>query len=250
MNVLANGQVINRRDAAGLKQGYWEAIDREGNLVYAGHFVNDRPVGQMKRYFSTGELRVIMDYDQTSVNAHARFFWPTGNIAAAGKYLNMRRDSVWTYYDQNEARVTSRVEYSDGKRHGAEQRFYPNGKLADQTLWKNDEKDGVWVQYYESGQIKLQASHANNKLQGTFISYYPDGNKEVEGFFNDGNPDKDWVRYEIDGTYLATIKYENGVVVNLEELESSNHIQFRNMIETQQFIPEPTIDDVFQQITP
>ena len=243
---IANGQTINQRDAAGLRQGYWEAVDSRGQLVFAGYFKDDRPVGEMRRFFPTGELRVIMNYDNTGVNARARFFWPEGGLAAEGNYVNMQRDSVWTYYLQGVQGISSRIEYSAGKRNGLEQRFYLNGIVADETTWKDDLKEGAWKQYFDNGQLKLVATHVNNKIEGSFKTYFPNGKIETEGFYINGTPEGNWIRNDEEGNYLATIKYENGIITNLEELEEADIVFFRRAMESEQYIPEPTIEDMFR----
>jgi len=245
---IANGQIINQRDAAGLRQGYWEAVDSQGGLVFAGYFKDNKPFGEMRRFFPTGELRVIMDYyDDTGVNARVKFFYPSGGLAAEGNYINTRNDSVWTYYMQGAPlRVSSRVEYSEGKRNGIEQRFYLSGQLADETTWKNDLKEGAWKQYFLNGNLKLEATHANNKLEGAFTSYHPNGKKELEGFYINGLPEGDWKRYDEDGNFMATIKYHRGIITNTEELEEADIILIRKAMEPEQFIPEITLEDFFR----
>ena len=41
---------INQIDAKGLKQGKWIGKFPSGSTRYEGSFVNDQPVGEMKRY--------------------------------------------------------------------------------------------------------------------------------------------------------------------------------------------------------
>jgi len=246
---IASGQMINQRCAAGLRQGYWEAIDSRGYLVFAGYFKDNIPVGEMRRFFPTGELRVIMYYhDNTGVNARARFFWPEGGLAAEGNYVDRARDSVWTYYIQGTQRISSRVEYSAGKRHGLEQKFYPSGRIADETMWKDDMKHGTWKQFFDNGQLKLVATHVNNKLEGAFTTYYPNGKIEIEGFFSNGTPDGNWVRYDDEGNYIATVKYDNGIITNLDELEETDITFFMNALEPEQYIPEITIEDMMRDL--
>jgi antitoxin component YwqK of YwqJK toxin-antitoxin module len=218
--------------------------------VFAGHFKDDRPFGEMRRFFPTGELRVIMNYyDDTGVNARARFFWHEGGLAAEGNYINTRRDSVWTYYIQGTQRIlSSRVEYSDGKRNGLEQRFFPSGRVADETHWVDDLKHGSWRQYFENGLLRLATTHVNNRIDGEFRSYYPNGNIEIEGLYSNGVPVGNWIRYDENGNYMATVRYENGIITNLEELEEADVIFFRRAMESEQYIPEPTLDDLMHMM--
>ena len=241
------GQERNQRDAAGLRQGYWEAVDSRGMLVYAGYFKDDKPIGEMIRFFPTGDLRAIMNYDDTGDNVRAQFFWPTsGRLAAEGNYIDTQRDSVWQFYNQ-EGILMLRVQYSTGKRHGTEQKFYNDGRsVAEEISWSNDQKDGAWKQYFRNGQLKISANHINDKLEGSFSSFFPDGTKEIEGVYENGLHNGNWIRYNEEGEYIVTIKYENGVITNMEELEETEILQFLRTLEMEEYIPERTIDDLFR----
>ena len=238
-------QPRNQRDAAGRRQGLWEAVDSRGMPVFRGYFKDDRPIGEMTRFFPTGEVRVIMHYDSSGTNVRARFFWQSGRIAAQGNYVNMKRDSVWTFFRQD-GTVSSREGFDNGKRHGIEQKFYPNGtSIAEEINWVNDVKEGEWKQFYNRGTPKLLATYKNNVLTGEFKTWQPNANMELEGLYVDGLQHGDWISYDENGEYAFTIKYEKGEILNLDELEEAEVIFFRRAMEVQEFIPERTIDDLF-----
>ena len=240
------GQTKNQRDAAGLKQGYWEAVDRSGMPVYRGYFKNDKPVGEMTRYFPTGEVRIIMHYDDTGVNARARLFWQNGRPAAIGIYINTKRDSIWLFYAQN-GKLSSRVEYSAGEKNGTEQKFFSDENvLAEEINWKNGIKHGAWKQYHANERLKLSANYINGALEGAYVSFFPNGIKELEGVYRNGVPDGEWIRHKDDGEYAITIKYDKGTITNMEDLEEAEYIFFRKATEAEEYMPEPTIDDLFR----
>jgi antitoxin component YwqK of YwqJK toxin-antitoxin module len=245
--VAAYGQTKNRRDAAGRKQGYWEAVDSKGGLVYSGYFKDDRPVGEMKRYYSTGEVRVIMNYDSKSTKARAKFFRQNGELAATGNYAGTRRDSVWLYYSYHTKTVSHRAEYTAGKHNGKEQSFYPNGNIAEETIWENDLKNGTWKQFFESGQLKSTCTYVNDKFDGLFTAYFPDGTKEIEGIYCNDAPDGEWKRYDEKGKPVSTIRYNNGIVTNRDELEAAEQEFFRKVMEQEGRIKEPTIEDMMRE---
>jgi len=244
--VLANvsySQTKNRLDASGRKQGYWEAVDSRGALVYTGYFVDDKPVGELKRYFPMGGVRVIMNYDSTSTKAHARFFWQSGNLAARGNYVDTKRDSVWLYYSNQSKALSRSVEYADGKLNGTEQKFYPDGRVAEEINWKNGLKNGVWKQFFRNGQLKSTATYVNDKLDGEFMTYFSDGTKHVEGVYRQDIPDGEWKRYDEKGKLLSTIRYAGGTITNPEEVEAAEREFFRKVLEQEGNIKEPTIED-------
>ena len=237
-------QSKNHRDAAGLKQGYWEAVDSNGKLVYAGYFKNDKPVGEMKRYFPTGGVRVIMNYDETGTKVRARFFGQNGELAAEGNYVNTRRDSVWLYYSNYAKTLSQRVEFTEGKQNGKAQSFYPDGSVAEETIWKNGLKDGPWIQYFNNGQKKSAAIYIGDKLEGAFAAFYPDGKREIEGAYRNGAPNGEWKRYDEKGKLVSTIKYTDGKIANYDELEATQREFFKQVEEQEGRIPEPTIEDM------
>jgi len=241
---ISYSQTKNRRDASGRKQGYWEAVDSRGAMVYSGYFVDDKPVGEMKRYFPTGELRVIMHHDSESTKVRARFFWQSGELAARGNYIDAKRDSVWLYYSNQTKTVSRRVEYADGKFNGKEQKFYPDRSVAEEIIWKDGLKNGHWKQFFSNGQLKLTANFVNDQLVGAFTAYFPDGKTQVEGVYRNDVPDEEWKRYDENGKLLSTIRYAGGVVANPEELEAAEREFFRKVMEQKGRIPEPTIEDM------
>ncbi len=244
---IASGQVKNQRDAAGRKQGYWEATDSNGKLVYAGYFKDDKPVGEMKRYHPSGGIRVMMVYDEKSEKARAKFFWQNGEIAAEGNYINTKRDSVWTYYSFYNKVVSYRAAYKAGIRNGKTQSFYPNGVIAEEIIWKNDQKEGPWQQYFDNNQLKSSVVYKNDQLEGAFIAYYPDGKKETEGAYRNNLPDGKWIHYNNNGTVASTIQYVNGEITNLDELDAAEQEFFKNVEAQKDRIKEPTIEDLMRE---
>ena len=245
--VTADGQTKNQRDAAGRKQGYWEAVDSKGKLVYSGYFRDDKPVGEMKRYYPSGGVRVILNYDSVSTKVRTQFFWQNGELAARGNYIDTRRDSVWLYYSYHTKTLSHRVEYTAGKHNGKEQNFYSNGNVAEETIWKNDLRDGPWKQYFENGQLKSSATYINGNLEGSYNSYHLDGTTHMEGAYRHDVPHGEWKRYDEKEKLVSTIRYAEGEITNLDELEAAEQEFFRKVMEQEGRIPEPTIEDLMRE---
>ena len=244
---MVYGQTKNQRDAAGRKQGYWEAIDNRGSLVYSGYFKDDKPVGELKRYFPTGQVRVIMNYENEGRIARALFFWQNGEFAARGNYIDAKRDSVWIYYSYYTKTVSHRVEYAAGKRNGKEQAFYPSGDVAEETNWKDDMKNGTWKQFFDGGQLKVTATYVDNKLEGLYTACYPNGTKEIEGFYRNDVPDGEWKRFDEKGNQVLIIRYAGGRITNQDELSAEEKEFFRKVTEQEGRIKEPTLEDLMRE---
>ena len=115
-----SNDTINRSDSKGLKQGYWEKRSPDGVLVYQGWFKDGSPVGEMRRYYETGELKAILYYKENCPRVKTRFFYSDGEIAGEGSYIGNQKDSLWTQYSFYSGAVTSTEMYSKGQKHGME----------------------------------------------------------------------------------------------------------------------------------
>jgi antitoxin component YwqK of YwqJK toxin-antitoxin module len=245
--IFGQAPAKNQRDDAGKRQGYWEAVDRNGKLVYSGYFKDDKPAGEMKRYHPSGGVRAVMVYDVGGENARTKFFWQNGALAAEGNYIGTRRDSVWTYYSYYNKKVSYKATYTGGMRNGVSQSFYPDEVLAEEISWSNDKKDGPWKQYFDNGKLKLTGEYKNDLLNGAYIIYYSDGKKETEGFYRNDIPDGKWIRYNNNGTVASTIEYADGQITNPDELEAAEQEFFRNLEEQKGRIKEPTVEDLMRE---
>ena len=58
--------VFNQVDKNNMKQGYWKKDFPNGKLMYKGFFKNNKPVGEMRRYYETGELKAILNYQENN----------------------------------------------------------------------------------------------------------------------------------------------------------------------------------------
>ena len=61
-SLLAFSQGDNKTDVKGHKQGEWKKYHPNGMLRYVGNFKNDKPVGEFKYYYDTGNLQTKMSH--------------------------------------------------------------------------------------------------------------------------------------------------------------------------------------------
>ena len=51
LRLSGQSDTINQADAKGQKQGYWEKRGSDNTLIYQGYFKDNKPVGEMRRYY-------------------------------------------------------------------------------------------------------------------------------------------------------------------------------------------------------
>lgn len=247
-SVLAQSDTIfNQTDAHNLKQGFWRKSYSNGNLMYKGFFKNDKPVGEMRRYFESGRLKALLIYNGTGESAKARLFYENGNLAAEGKFYTTLKDSVWTYYSFYNKSVTARECYVQGELHGLMVSYYENGEVSEKTGWNKNKKSGIWEQYFPGNSIKLKANFADNKLEGEFIVYTRKGTTYISGTYRNNLREGKWNFYNEDGTMQQTLNYHADKAAEEEKLSSEQQEYFRLIDEAQGKFKEPDESNFLEQ---
>jgi antitoxin component YwqK of YwqJK toxin-antitoxin module len=231
--------VFNQTDANNLKQGYWKKNYPGGELMYKGFFKDNKPVGEMRRYFESGALKAMLNYDSKSEYARARLFYENSQIAAEGNYFNTLKDSTWVYYSYYDKSVTARENYLKGARHGIMIHYYNNGDISEKITWKNDKKSGNWEQYFKGNKLKLKASYVDNKLQGAFLVNHENGLPYLTGNYLNDQRNGQWTFYNEDGTKLKELNYQFGKSADEDKLNEEQLEFFRLIDENQGKFEEP-----------
>jgi antitoxin component YwqK of YwqJK toxin-antitoxin module len=242
MTVLIQAQsdtLFNQTDDQNLKQGWWKKSYPNGKLMYKGYFKDNKPVGEMCRYFDTGALKAILNYEGKSEYAHAQLYYADGQIAAEGWYYLSLKDSTWLYYSYYDKTLTASETYSKGIRHGTMIHYYNNGNISEKLVWKNDRKNGRWEQYFISNSPKLQGTFINNSLEGDFTVYYENGKTHVKGSYLNNQRNGTWTFYNDNGTIDMQLEYLNGKTKDESKLDEKQQQLFRMIDENRGKFEEP-----------
>jgi antitoxin component YwqK of YwqJK toxin-antitoxin module len=136
---------LNKTDAQGKKQGFWRKNFPDGTPRYEGNFKDDQPEGVFRYYQETGALKMVCYYSDKGRHSHAKGFDPKGFIISDGNYYEQKKDSTWTYYN-DQKQVLSREVYKKGSREGTWFIYYPEGPVSEEISYSNDQKNGFWGQ--------------------------------------------------------------------------------------------------------
>jgi antitoxin component YwqK of YwqJK toxin-antitoxin module len=231
--------LFNQTDTRNLKQGWWKKSYPNGKLMYKGFFRDDKPVGEMQRFYENGARKAVLVYDSKSEYAHARLFYADGQPAAEGWYFNSRKDSTWSYYSYYDHTLTSRETYTKGLRNGLMLHYFNNGNLSEKLCWVNNKREGPWEQYFSNNILKLRGSYHEDRLEGSFMVNFEKGNPYLRGAYNNDLRDGKWIFYKEDGTVDLELEYKNGYTVNEDKLDERQLELFRMIDENQGKFEEP-----------
>ncbi len=225
LTTLVVAQPANRTDAQGRKQGEWARTwDHNGRLRYSGTFKDGRPIGEFKHYDEEGALTTIQRHAGDGRTSRAEHFHAQGRVLARGKYVDQKKDSLWSYFDAHGA--LRRTEgYRMGTLHGDRISYYPDGRVADHEYFREGVQHGEHKAWFADGSRRLEARYENGVANGMMTFFYPGGKKEIEGRMVNGDRDGAWFYYNPDGSIQLQVLYSRGRMVR-EKKENGTFKEF------------------------
>jgi len=186
----------NKLDEKGNKHGLWKGYFAETkNLKYEGTFDHGQEVGVFTYYDNTKTKTIVATraFNPKDNSAYTIFYDPLKNKVSEGKVLNKVYEGEWKYYHKASKSIMTIENYSKGKLEGLRSVFYPSGKIAEETLYKNNLKNGPYRRFTESGIIIEESNYKNNQFDGLAIFRDPDDGTIVsKGKFTDGKKTGIW----------------------------------------------------------
>lgn len=239
-------KLINYTDIQGNRQGKWHRKYASGKTAFTGYFVMNKLIGEYKRYYESGVLKAVINYNKTGSVGYAVLYWDKKKRMADGKYINQNiKDSIWNYYGTDGV-LKAQESYNSGIRNGAVKSFYPNGKQLTVINYKEGKKDGVWKTFYEDGKVRFETKHINDKRDGPFNVYFESGSVYLKGRYKNDFPDGKWIMYNADGTIWKEMEYVNGKLVNEEKYNEEFKKQMKEWEGMKGKIPEPNEGDFYK----
>lgn len=180
----------NKLDEKGKKHGLWKGIYEDTkNPKYEGTFEHGKEVGTFT-FFDNTKTKIVVatrEFNAKDNSAYTIFFDKNKNKVSEGKVVGKLYEGQWTYYHKASKAIMATENYSKGKLEGLRSVFYPNGKIAEEMIYKNNQKNGFYKRYTETGIIIEETNYKNDQYDGLAI-------------FRDAN----------DGTIVSKGKFVNG----------------------------------------
>lgn len=195
ITTLAMAQEVNKTDAQGRKHGIWKKYFPNEQLRYEGRFDHGTEVDTFKFYFENGDLKAVNYFRGKGGVAYSWQYGGENRLAAEGKYINAKRDSVWTFYDID-GNVISRETYKNDKREGPAFTYFDTGRKAEAVHYVNDKKEGEWKQFYETGKPKTTGQYKDGSLQGEVVYYEANGKIGAKGKYVKGLMHGNWYFFD------------------------------------------------------
>lgn len=176
---------------------------------YKGQFKDDKPVGTFTYFLRNGEKSAEVVHQGNGVS-YAKNFHANGKVSSEGKYINQKKDSVWTFYKEDGA-LLSREGYKSDLKEGKSLVYMPNGVPALEQNYTNGKLNGKVFTYLESGKVRTEDNFVNDIINGPSIIYADNGQLLKEGNYLNGKRNGIWKEFNTDGTIHATVEFKNDV---------------------------------------
>lgn len=190
----------NKLDEKGNKNGLWKGIYNDTKYPkYEGTFNHGKEVG-IFTFYDNKKTKIVVatrEFNPKDNVAYTIFYDQFKNIVSEGKVANKLYEGQWKYYHKASQQIMTIENYSNGKLEGLRSVFYPNGKIAEEILYKSNLKNGAYKRYTESGIIIEESNYKNDQYDG--ITIFRDADSGIivsKGKFTNGKKTGVWQFFE------------------------------------------------------
>ena len=106
------------------------------------------------------------------------------------------------------------IDKETGLIEGLHYKYFPNGKVEQQSDYKNNKLDGNRILFYENGDTLIVESYKKAQYEGPYKSYFSGNVLESEGKYVNGTMDGEWRFYHDNKQIKEVVQFkeneENG----------------------------------------
>jgi len=239
--------IWNQTDEFGRKQGFWKKYYPDSTLMYKGFFKDNKPLGFFYRFFEGGNKKAVLNHLPDGISSYGKFYYQNGTLAAEGKYVYQKKDSIWNYYSYYTQTLSYLETYSNGMKNGVSKKYYDNGQEAEVLFWKDDLEHGLWQQFYEDSTLRLTSDYQNGKINGSYKVFSREGILLISGKYIQDVLDGTWTYNDEEGNLEFELIYDNGVLLNEKVLEEKVKEFVEELEKNLGTIPEPDLMNIAPQ---
>ncbi len=222
----------NKSDANGNKIGKW--IEKEGDITWTGQYQSNLKEGNWVAFYPNQFLAKMVTYQHGLKEGILIQMDRKGKVTLTEHYRNDKLDGVAISYGQSADVPLSVIHYADGMKNGLFRQYYDNGKIQEETWFRDNLKhglsrwnnktgqrvaeynyengnfSGIQKTYYENDSLQSVMNYVNNVLTGESKEYYRNGQMKLSGLYREGLKEGNWTEFNELGKIQRVIKYKAG----------------------------------------
>jgi antitoxin component YwqK of YwqJK toxin-antitoxin module len=139
-------------------------------------------------YYENGNKKYEIPYEDGEIHGTARYWWENGKMMQL-------------------------VEYRAGILDGKSIRWYEHGPKQSEEHYKNGLKEGVSIEWDQTGKKLFEQHYENDTLHGLSTHFYPSQVRKVQGQYNRGMMDGQWIYWDDIGNVISSGEFNMGTGV-------------------------------------
>jgi antitoxin component YwqK of YwqJK toxin-antitoxin module len=149
-------------------------------------FEHGKIVGDQVRWFPDGVVKSRSNHND-GVFTHTEWY-SSGKVktevGAAGPVVNPPEGIIFEYYDNGAVR--SRIEYTNGLKHGRFELFYKDGGRWESAYYLLGVQEREHKRWWKNGKPALEASYVKGQREGSYKRWYADGQAWEDSTYREG----------------------------------------------------------------
>jgi antitoxin component YwqK of YwqJK toxin-antitoxin module len=232
--VFIQGDSLNKMNNQNLKTGFW--MERSGEYTHQGSYIDGKKHGNWATFLSNDMLFKLETWKYGLKDGISLQFDRKSKLTGLENYKNDQLNGLCVYYAPASDFPQKEMSYNMGKLEGMARIFYENGKIQEESFYKDNQKsgpsrwygktgrmialynyvngqfEGLQRTFYENDTTQAISNFSGNLLNGDFKEFYRNGVLKVSGKYLKGLKEGDWIEYDEAGKRVKMTRYKNGEV--------------------------------------
>ena len=216
----------NVKDAKGRKQGLWIKYYPNSRVPeYQGEFKDNIPQGTFTYFHPNNKTKAILKHENNGARTTAYMYHDNGKLLSYGIYRHMKKDSVWTFFNEF-GRLVMTETYKNDVLNGEKRLYYLPSDPQDKReicigiyQYVDGQKEGAFKEYFSTGQVRTTGQTINGKRHGEYVYYELDGKKMSIEHYHKGQMHGWFIGYNKDGSEGGKRYFYYGRQLSGKELE-------------------------------
>ena len=230
--VYITADSTNKFNDKNLKTGFW--MERSGEFTNQGYYIDSKKEGNWVTFLSSNLMFKLETWKNGKKDGLSLQFDRKSKLTGMENYRDDKLNGLCIYYLPASDFPQKEMSYNMGKLEGLYRIFYENGKIQEESYYKDNLKsgpsrwynkagrmiamynyakgqfEGLQKTYFENDTIQSVSNYADNLLNGEYKEFYRNGKMKMAGVYVNGLKEGNWIEYDENGIKAKTIKFKGG----------------------------------------
>ncbi len=170
-------------------------------------------------------------------------YYPNGAIKSETYFKGGKENGPTYMYHKNTPQLMMSYNMQDGKKEGAFEKYYFDGKIEYRATYKNDLLEGKELMYDRDGGVVYEANYKNGKKEGAYITYHSKNMVKEQGSYKNDLWDGDWKYFDERGVLVGEASFSEGTGTLIAYNENGNIFHSTDYINNQKNGEEVSFSD-------